>query len=86
MINFPLSWEHMRLHWKLAELLKKRRIGQREFAKITGLSFPTINALGNNKSTQWREETIVVLMKYFGFKKLDQLIEFIPDESEVTAQ
>ena len=69
----------MKLHWKLKEMLKDRRISQREFAELSGLSFPTINALCNNKSKQWREGTIVILMKYFNLKRLDQLIEIVPD-------
>ena len=82
-----LSWdgsiEGMKLRTKLPELMKARGLDQKTLAAHTGLSPTTVGKLYRNHFDRLDNHTITTLCKYFGLKKLDDLIQIVWEEDDL---
>jgi putative transcriptional regulator len=64
----------MKVRIKLAEILEKRGISGREFARQTGIRHPTIHEMCRNESKSLPVENIAKICEVLGIG-IDQLIE-----------
>lgn len=75
----------MKLKSKLPELMQVKGVDQKTVAAATGLSATTVGKLYRNHFDRIDNHTVTTLCKYFGLKKLDQLIELVyEDDSQVS--
>jgi hypothetical protein len=65
---------------KLKQIMKERRIVQKELSKITGINEGTLTRFDIQRSFDMRH--VYVLMDHFGFTKLEELFEFTVIENE----
>ena len=72
----------MKLKSKLPALMEKRGVDQKTVAAQTGLSPTTVGKLYRNHFDRIDNHTVTTLCKYFGCKKLDDLIELELDAEE----
>lgn len=61
----------MEIEFNLDVILKKKKIGLREAARICELSYPTIHKIAGNKSNQLSLRTIEKLCNGLGVKLTD---------------
>lgn len=67
---------------RLPELMRDRGIDQKTLATSTGLSPTTVSKLYRNHFDQIDKRTITTLCKYFGLRRLDDLIELDLEEND----
>jgi DNA-binding Xre family transcriptional regulator len=67
----------MKLRSKLPALMEKRGVDQKTVAAATGLSPTTVGKLYRSHFDRIDNHTVVQLCKYFGLRKLDDLIEIV---------
>jgi len=68
---------------RLPTLMADEDIDQKELAARTGLSPTTVGKIYRNHFNRIDNHTVMTLMKYFGLRRLDQLIEVIWEEDDV---
>jgi len=68
---------------RLPTLMADEDIDQKELAARTGLSPTTVGKIYRNHFNRIDNHTVMALMKYFGLRRLDQLIEVIWEEDDV---
>ncbi|WP_199334147.1 MULTISPECIES: helix-turn-helix transcriptional regulator [Nostocaceae] len=71
------------LKTKLPELMKSRGLDQKTLAAETGLSPTTVGKLYRSHFDRIDNHTVTTLCKYFGLRKLDDLIEIIWEEDDM---
>jgi putative transcriptional regulator len=74
--------EGMKLRSKLPALMKDRGIDQKTLAAATGLSPTTVGKLYRNHFDRIDNHTVIQLCKFFGIRKLDDLIEIVLEEGD----
>ncbi len=62
--------------------MEKKGVDQKTVAAVTGLSPTTVSKLYRNQLDRFDRRTITTLCEYFGCKKLDDLIELLPGDSD----
>ena len=67
---------------KLPELMKAREVDQKTVAAATGLSPTTVGKIYRSHFDRIDNHTVTRLCKYFGLRKLDELLELIPEEGD----
>lgn len=74
----------MKLRSKLPALMEDRGVDQKTVAAATGLSPTTVGKLYRGHFDRIDNHTVLTLCKYFGLKKLDDLIELVwePEDME----
>lgn len=70
----------MKLKSKLAALMADKGINQQEVARATGLSPATVGKIYRDHFDQINNRTVTKLCEYFKLKKIDDLIELVPEE------
>ena len=65
---------------KLSLLMEQAGIKQRDLAVATGLSPTTISKLARNHFDRIDNNTVTTLCRYFGLKRLDDLIELVIED------
>jgi len=58
---------------KLDELLKQRNIGDREFARMTGIRHPSIGEMRNNKTIRLPLDNLAKICEVLGVEVTDVL-------------
>jgi len=69
----------MKLKSKLPALMEKKGVDQKTVATATGLSPTTISKLYRNQIDRFDRKTLEELCKYFGCKRLDDLIGLVEE-------
>ncbi|EPB8249048.1 helix-turn-helix domain-containing protein [Clostridium perfringens] len=69
------------IEFNLHILLAKKRMTQKDLVEATGINKNTINKYFNNTCEKITKEHLNLLCKFFDCK-LDDLIEYIPDDEE----
>ncbi len=64
------------LRLKLEELLYEKRISKLQISKITGIRYPTILDMADNKSKAWSPENLEKLMNALELESVADLIEY----------
>lgn len=64
--RYPYSTVNRRISWRLRELLAEAGISQNALAKLSGVSFPTINAICRNRTTTYNLRTAGRIMGVLG--------------------
>jgi DNA-binding Xre family transcriptional regulator len=86
-LNIVLLWFDsigcMKVRSKLPELMKIRDLDQKTVAAETGLSPTTVGKLYRSHFDRIDNHTITILCKYFGLKKLDDLLEVIWEDDDI---
>jgi putative transcriptional regulator len=67
----------MKLKSKLPDLMKKKGVDQKTVAAATGLSPTTVGKLYRSHFDRIDNHTVTELCKYFGLRKLDDLLELV---------
>jgi putative transcriptional regulator len=67
----------MKLKSKLPELMKEKGVDQKTVAAATGLSPTTVGKLYRSHFDRIDNHTVTTLCKYFGLRKLDDLLELV---------
>ena len=62
---------------KLPELMKEKGVDQKTVAAATGLSPTTVGKLYRSHFDRIDNHTVTTLCKYFGLRKLDDLLELV---------
>ena len=62
---------------KLPDLMKEKGVDQKTVAAATGLSPTTVGKLYRSHFDRIDNHTVTVLCKYFGLRKLDDLLELV---------
>jgi putative transcriptional regulator len=65
--------------------MDKKGVDQKTVAAVTGLSPTTVSKLYRNQLDRFDRRTITTLCEYFGCKKLDDLIELLPGDSDASS-
>ena len=71
-----------RMACKLPELMKAKKVDQKTVAAATGLSPTTVGKLYRSHFDRIDNHTVTQLCKYFGLRKLDELLELIWEEGD----
>lgn len=66
---------------KLKQILKDKKIEQKDFAEMTGLTTRTISELCNQKTNRYPKEVLAVIMDVLELKELDELL-YIEDDPD----
>ncbi len=69
---------------KLPALMEKRGVDQKTVAAATGLSPTTVGKIYRNHFDRIDNHTVIALCKYFGCKKVDDLIELVWEPSDTS--
>jgi putative transcriptional regulator len=72
----------MELKSKLPDLMRKKGLDQKTLAAQTGLSPTTVGKLYRNHFDRIDNHTVTTLCKYFGLRKLDDLIELVWEQED----
>lgn len=67
----------MKLKSKLSDLMKEKGVDQKTVAAATGLSTTTVGKLYRSHFDRIDNHTVTELCKYFGLRKLDDLLELV---------
>jgi DNA-binding Xre family transcriptional regulator len=67
----------MKLKSKLPDLMKEKGVDQKTVAAATGLSPTTVGKLYRNHFDRIDNHTVTELCKYFGLRRLDDLLELV---------
>lgn len=62
---------------KLPDLMKEKGVDQKTVAAATGLSPTTVGKLYRSHFDRIDNHTVMTLCKYFGLRKLDDLLELV---------
>jgi DNA-binding Xre family transcriptional regulator len=73
----------MKLRCKLPELMRPRNLDQKTVAAETGLSPTTVGKLYRSHFDRIDNHTVTLLCKYFGIKRLDDLLEIVWEEDDI---
>ena len=68
---------------KLHLLMAQKRMSQKELADLTGINTPTINKYYNDTIIRIPREHLDIFCKLFNCK-IEDLIEYIPDNETIT--
>jgi excinuclease UvrABC nuclease subunit len=68
---------HSRLKSKLPDLMKEKGVDKKTVAAVTGLSPTTVGKFYRSHFDRIDNHTVTELCKYFGLRKLDDLLELV---------
>jgi DNA-binding Xre family transcriptional regulator len=74
----------MKLKSKLPDLMKEKGVDQKTVAAATGLSTTTVGKLYRSHFDRIDNHTVMTLCKYFGLRKLDDLLELVWEPEEMS--
>ena len=69
---------------KLPDLMKEKGVDQKTVAAATGLSTTTVGKLYRSHFDRIDNHTVMTLCKYFGLRKLDDLLELVWEPEEMS--
>jgi excinuclease UvrABC nuclease subunit len=75
--NNPESSNNGKLKSRLPDLMKEKGVDQKTVAAATGLSPTTVGKLYRSHFDRIDNHTVMALCKYFGLRKLDDLLELV---------
>lgn len=70
------------LRLKMDRILFERRISANQLSKMTGIRYPTVLDMENNKSKAWSPENLEKIMIALELKEVSELIEYVPEDSQ----
>jgi DNA-binding Xre family transcriptional regulator len=73
----------MKLKSRLPELMSAKGVDQKTVAAATQLSPTTVGKLYRNHFDRIDNHTVMQLCKYFGLRKLDELIELVWESDDI---
>jgi DNA-binding Xre family transcriptional regulator len=56
--NPPLGFHYMTAYFRLAEILEQQGLGRREFARLAGISYPTVIDVCENRNANIKFSTL----------------------------
>lgn len=67
---------------KLKEHLQNKGMTQKELAKELGISERTLSEFANDLRGTINKQLLSKVMDYFGFTRIDEIYEYIPDRDD----
>lgn len=68
------------LRLKIDKLLYDKRLNVNQLSKMTGIRYPTVADMAENKVKHWVPENLNKIMEALKLKDVSELIEYVPDE------
>lgn len=69
------------LKLKLDKLLYEKRMNANQLSKLTGIRYPTVLDMADNKSKHWSPENLDKIMFVLELEDISDLIEYEKDSS-----
>lgn len=73
------------LRLKLDFLLFERKMTAKQLSQLTGIRYPTVLDMADNKSKAWSPENLGKIYKALGLESVADLIEYVEDEETTEA-
>lgn len=70
------------IRMKLDKLLYDRHMNANQLSKLTGIRYPTVLDMCENKSKAWSPDNLDRVMKALELKDVGELIEYVEEEQE----
>ncbi|GIO39278.1 hypothetical protein J41TS12_41390 [Paenibacillus antibioticophila] len=68
------------LRLKLNFLLLERNMTAKQLSELTGVRYPTVLDMADNKSKAWSPENLGKIYKALGLESVGELIEYVEDK------
>lgn len=65
------------LRLKLDELMHARRLNANKVSEMTGIRYPTVRDMAQNKSKAWSPENLEKIMVALEIEDISELIEYV---------
>lgn len=67
---------------KLDKIMFDRRMNANQLSKMTGIRYPTVLDMENNKSKAWSPENLEKIMIALDLKEVGELIEYLAEDHQ----